>query len=219
MSDDNQIVSVANTPISTGALPSVAISQVGDKNTQIAHADNVVVQKSYNIFANPMTVKKGVVQNQSWQPSTEYYNLIVGGSDEYMDAAINAGSILMGKDRVLSIGYSDETQKRFGRLSADDITLIKSFPSIIASENHRYGNTDDDHQAFFGRITDVSFEDNGIRLYFHTIYQIPQQRLNEMIFELSIKHSSAFNELNNTYWSIKRADLLAVLSAAGLRPF
>lgn len=219
MSKEELIVPVVNIPATAGISPAVSISQVGDKNTQIAHADSVVVQKSYNIIASLATVKRGMTQGQSWQPSTEYYNLIVGGGDEYMDAAFRAENILIRKDRVLTVGCSDETRSIFGHLDDAAIERIKLFPSLIASENHHYGRTDDDHQTYFGRIIDIGFEDNGIRLYFQTIFPILQQRLNEMPFELSISYSSAFNELNTTHWAIKRANLLAVLTAAGLKPF
>ncbi|MDR1409784.1 MAG: hypothetical protein LBJ12_05915 [Oscillospiraceae bacterium] len=86
------------------------------------------------------------------------------------------------------------------------IERIKLFPSIIASENHNYGRTNEEHQAFFGRITDIGFEDNGIRLYLQAIYQISQQRLNEI-------------EFDRTHWAIKRVNLLDVLTASGLKPF
>jgi len=199
------------------------MSQVGDKNTQIAHADHVIVQKSYNpmIFANSGTVKRsaGTIQNGSWQPSTDYYNLIVYGNDEYMEGALTVGSLLLSKDRVLSYGCTEETKARFERLDNEAITRIKSFPSIFASENHSYGRTDDDHQALLGRINDIGFEDNGIRLYFQTFYPIPQKRLNGLVFELGFVYSSSFNEFNRTHWAIKRVDLLAVLKAAGLNLF
>ena len=77
MSDDLQIIPPDSLLTTTGGLPPAAMSQVGDKNTQIAHADHVVIQKSYNLFANGGSVKRstGLIQGNSWQPSTDYYNL------------------------------------------------------------------------------------------------------------------------------------------------
>ena len=220
MKDEMQIVPDTVLPATTGVSPPVAVSQVGDRNTMIAHAENVAVQNNYNFIANGTTTKRsnGLLQGDSWQPSREYYTLIVSGSDEYIETAIATGSLLIDKDRVLEYS-TDETKAKFERLTDEDIEQIKTFPSIIASENHYYGRTDDDHQAFFGRITDIGFEDNGIRLYLQTIYQIPQQRLNGMQRELALSYSSSFNEFNRSHWSIKRVNLLDVLTAAGLKPF
>ncbi|GHV05322.1 hypothetical protein FACS1894217_02000 [Clostridia bacterium] len=220
MSDELQTMQLIDLPATTGVSPPAVLSQVGDKNTQIAHAENVVIQKSFNFIANGGITKKSgsLTQSMSWQPSNEYYNLIVSGSDEHMEKALAVGSLLIQKDRVL-MGCTEETKARFERLDDVAIEQIKLFPSIIASENHNYGRTDEEHQAFFGRITDIGCEDNGIRLYLQTIYPISQQRLNEIEYDLALQYSSSFNEFNRTHWAIKRVNLLDVLTASGLKPF
>lgn len=44
---------------------------------------------------------------------------------------------------------------------------------------------------------------------------LPQQRLNEALFELDISGTDSFNEFNRMHWSIKKIDLIAELQELG----
>ncbi|MHB1153720.1 MAG: hypothetical protein ACYC00_15565, partial [Eubacteriales bacterium] len=95
------------------------------------------------------------------------------------------------------------------------IEFIKTLPTIFASENTRYGRSDDTQQAFFGMVTDVRVQDNGVKIYYQTLNAIPQKRLNELTNELAIVNRP-FNELDRTHWTIKRVDLVEELRDAGI---
>lgn len=82
--------------------------------------------------------------------------------------------------------------------------MLKTYPAIIATENHTYGKTDEDHYAAYGLIVDVKIQDNGIKVYYQILNWIPQQKINELRFELGIEGCSGTNELNRMHWAIKR---------------
>jgi len=107
-------------------------------------------------------------------------------------------------------------KEQFSALSDAAISLIKTFPPLFASENHHYGKTDADHNAIFGLVSGVRIQDNGIKIHFQPLWPIPQQRLNEIAYQLAIQGASSFNELNRTHWAIKRLNLIEELKAAGI---
>ena len=174
------------------------ITQDGNKNTQVTHANNVNI-----IPGAPANTKVAI--------NTEYYNLFVVGNESFSN-----GHFIVPKDRALTEYMSPEAKAQFSNLSIAAISQIMSLPSIFASENHRYGKTDDSHQAYFGIVTDIKPQDNGIKIYFRSYSAIPQQRLNELAFELAIQGSRSFNELNRTHWAIKRINLIEELNKAGV---
>ena len=141
----------------------------------------------------------------------DYYNLFVIGDETFCD-----GHFIVPKDRALTESTSQDVKAQFAALSEDAILQIKTFPSLFTSENHRYGKTDDTHQAYFGLVTDVRIQDNGIKIYFRPLSAIPQQRLNEIAFKLAIQSASSTNELNRTHWAIKKVNLIEELKAAGI---
>ena len=62
----------------------------------------------------------------------------------------------------------------------------------IATENHSYGKNDEAHYAHYGIITDIKVQDNGIKIYYQFLKSIPQQKLNELLFELGLQGNSSF---------------------------
>lgn len=203
MKKDLQTLPDANLPANA-----TVFTQTGDKNTQIAHANNV--NNVYNIIV-PTLLPTGGVVNKAVTLNREYYNLFVVSCETFGD-----GHFTVPKDRALTEHMSSETEAQFSSLSDDAISQIKTFPSLFASENHRYGKTDDDHQAYFGIVTDVKIQDNGIKVYFHAWSTISQQILNEIAFKLALQGASSFNELNRTHWAIKRVNLIEELQSAGV---
>ena len=77
----------------------------------------------------------------------------------------------------------------------------------------------DNHYADYGIITDVKVQDNGIKVYYQLLNKIPQQKLNELLFELGIQGNSNFNELNRMHWAIKRINMVEVLGENGIPLF
>ena len=149
--------------------------------------------------------------NTTFTLNTDYYNLFVIGTETFSD-----GHFIVPKDRALTESMTPENKAQFSALTDEAIARIRTFPSIFASENHYYGKTDDDHQAIFGIVKEVRIQDNGIKIHFQSLWPIQQQRLNEIIFQLAIGGTTAFNELNHTHWAIKRVNLIEELRAAGI---
>lgn len=149
--------------------------------------------------------------NTTFTLNTDYYNLFVIGTETFSD-----GHFIVPKDRALTESMTPENKAQFSALTDEAIARIRTFPSIFASENHYYGKTDDDHQAIFGIVKEVRIQDNGIKIHFQSLWPIPQQRLNEIIFQLAIDGTTSFNELDRTHWAIKRVNLIEELRAAGI---
>lgn len=183
--------------------------QTGEKSVQVAQAQNVnhVVNLILPAMAPGPIGNGGTIVNLK----LDYYNLFVIGDETFCD-----GHFIVPKDRALTESTSQDVKAQFAALSEDAILQIKTFPSLFTSENHRYGKTDDTHQAYFGLVTDVRIQDNGIKIYFRPLSAIPQQRLNEIAFKLAIQSASSTNELNRTHWAIKKVNLIEELKAAGI---
>ena len=80
--------------------------------------------------------------------------------------------------------YIKRTEGSLCSLTDEAISVLKTYPAIIATENHAYGRTDADHYAVYGLIIDVKIQDNGIKVYYQILNWIPQQKINELRFEL-----------------------------------
>ena len=194
------------------SLPTAPASQTvfthsGDNGVQIANSGTA------NVF---LPASNGMVYNAGNAINTEFYNLFVVG-----DESFNESFFLIGKDRVLTTteGVAPEISAQFATLTPEAIKAIKTFPSLFVSENRHYGRTDTDHLALFGIVTDIRIQENGIKIYFQRFCSIPQQRLNDIMFNLAIKGKPSYNELNRTHWAIKRINLIEELRAAGISVF
>lgn len=136
------------------------------------------------------------------------------GTEQYNDPFF-----IVPKDRALTESTSQEMKELCASLSPEAIAIIKSFPAIFCSENHRYAKTDPDHMAYYGYVTDIKVQDNGIKVYFTKLNQLPQQVLIDLSEDLCIGGARSFTELSRTHWAIKRINLIEVLEKAGYRVF
>lgn len=164
----------------------------------------------YVVMPAPLSTTRST-SSSAFALNTDYYNLFVIGIETFAD-----GHFIVPKDRALTESMTTENKAQFSVLTDEAIARIKTFPSLFASENHHYGRTDDNHQAIFGLVNEVRIQDNGIKIRFNPLWQIPQQRLNEISCNLAIEGASSFNELNRTHWAIKRLNLIEELRAAGI---
>ena len=199
-------IQLANNTLPATATPQTVIHNSGDNVTQIANNQGGTINF---VFASA----NGALYNATTKISSEYYNLFVVGDEPF-----NEGFFLIDKDRALTVteGVAADISEQFASLSPEAQALIKTFPSIFASENHQYGHTDEAQLAVFGVVTDIRIQENGIKIYYQRFCTILQQRLNEIMLKLAIKGSSSFNELNRTHWTIKRINLIEELRAAGI---
>ena len=199
-------IQLANNTLPATATPQTVIHNSGDNVTQIANNQGGTINF---VFASA----NWALYNATTKISSEYYNLFVVGDEPFND-----GFFLIDKDRALTVaeGVAADISGQFASLSPEAQALIKTFPSIFASENRQYGHTDEAQLAVFGVVTDIRIQENGIKIYYQRFCTILQQRLNEIMLKLAIKGSSSFNELNRTHWTIKRINLIEELRAAGI---
>ena len=198
------VIQIAENKLSSTNTPTTVFKNSGDNGLQISN------QGTINVF---MTANNGGVYNAGSAISNAYYNLFVVGGEPF-----NEGHFLVEKDRALTTaeGIAPEISAEFAALTPEAIAKIKTFPSLIAGENRQYGCTDTDHLAFFGMVTDIRIQENGIKIYFQKFCSLPQQRLNETMRELAIHGKPSYNELNRTHWAIKKVNLIEELKAAGI---
>ncbi|KGP76134.1 hypothetical protein JT05_06610 [Desulfosporosinus sp. Tol-M] len=196
-------------PLDNLPANATVFAQTGERSVQVAQANNV--NNVVNLIIPMMSTGPGGFVNRNVALNMDYYNLFVIGDETFC-----GGHFTVPKDRALTESMSSEVKAQFAALGEDAISQIKTFPSLFASENHGYGKTDDAHQACFGIVTDVKIQDNGIKIHFHPLWAVPQQKLNEIAFNIALQGASSFNELNRTHWAIKKVNLIEELKAAGI---
>ena len=166
-------------PSQPGALqtqtPNTTFNLPGDNNTLVAHTD--AVNNTYSVMmmngAPPMPGSPSAVQTITL--NTDFYNLLVVGNDELNPQYCHC---LVRKDRAITESTSKELKAAYAALTDEAISVLKTYPAIIATENQAYGRTDADHYAAYGLIIDVKIQDNGIKVYYQILNWIPQQKIN-----------------------------------------
>lgn len=189
----------------------VNLTQTGNDNTQIAYVEkyeqSVVILPGVPSVGLPV-IGQGVTFNY------DCFNFFVLGTEQYEEPCF-----IVPKNRALTESTSQEMKDLCASLSPEAIAIIKTFPAIFCSENHYYAKTDPDHMAYYGDITDIKNQDNGVKVYFTKLNQLPQQVLIDLSEELCIGGARSYTELSHTHWAIKRINLIEVLERAGYRVF
>jgi len=205
-------------PVIPPVLPTTStpttINLPGNGNTLIAQANTV--QQNVNLILIPgsQPLNNGIVSGAQQTFDHDYYSLFVIG-----DETFTSDHFLVPKDRALTESTMQELKDSLASLSPDAVATIKTFPALFASENHFYGRTDDAQNAYYGFVTDIKIQDNGIKVYFRPLNSVPQQKLNDIASELGLGRASSFNELNRTHWAIKKINLIEALRDAGISVF
>lgn len=192
------------------------VNQQAEKIVNVNRAESVTTGNITNnmYFAAGNHMQQVVSGN--FGTSHDYYNLFVQFDEEFF----SQGHFYVSKDRALNTQLtSDYIREKINELDPESIEKIKTFPAIFCSENHQMGKTDDEQLAYYGLVTDVKVQDNGIKIYYRVLNPIKQQTLNEHLFDLGIDGNDRFNELNHTHWAIKRIDLVTTLREIGLQVF
>ena len=143
----------------------------------------------------------------------DYYNLFVWGADLKIE---HLAPFKVDSDRALTEFMDSNIKEMFSTLEdASTVQKVLSFPCLFANENRRSGRADADQTVGFGYIKQIKVRRNGVMIYPHVIYRLPQQRINEALFELDLHGNSSYNEFNRSHWSIKKIDLIAELIDMG----
>ncbi len=189
----------------------VNLTQTGNDNTQIAYVEKY--EQSVVILPGVPSVGMDVI-GQGVTFNYDCFNFFVLGTEQYEEPCF-----IVPKNRALTESTSQEMKDLCASLSPEAIAIIKTFPAIFCSENHHYAKTDPDHMAYYGYVTDIKVQDNGVKVYFTKLNQLPQQVLIDFSEELCIGGAKSYTELSHTHWAIKRINLIEVLERAGYRVF
>ena len=186
-------------------------NQHGANGVQIAHANTV----NAPIIVVPPTQTRTVARSHAGgqqQLNTDAYHLFV----TYQEEGIENGVLRMEPERALTEYTNPELKARFASLDATAIKTLKTYPAVFTTESRDYGQTDEDHMACWGLVTDIQVQDGGIRIAFQKICDFPLQRLNENTQAFGLSSRSRFNELNRTHWALKRVNLLQAFIDVGI---
>ena len=215
MSDDAQLVKAEQNLPQTPQPAQSNLNQYGNDSTQIAYVQNYdgTVNQTVVILPNGSTAGTPLTENGL---SFDYdcFNLFVLGAEAYTDPYF-----IVPTDRALTESTVQEIKDKCASFTPEAIAEIKKYPALFCSENHNYTKTDPDHMAYYGYIKDIKVQDNGIKIYFQILNQIPQQTLIALAYELNIGKPYSLTELSRTHWAIKRINLVEVLEKAGYRVF
>ena len=187
------------------------LTQNGDNNIQVAHADTI----NQNVIIAPSIQNSNdAVKSLNQKHDYDCYNLFVIGGESF-----DGSYFIVPKDRALTESTSQEMKNECAALTPEAIEKIKMYPALFASENENYGRAGSNQIAYYGYVTGVKIQDNGIKINFQKLNDIPQQLINDLAFELNLGRASSYNELNRTHWAIKRINLVEELKNKGIRVF
>lgn len=209
MPNDLQSTTPSALDISSGT-PVSSVQQTGEKNVFANRVDtmNITIQST----AAPQLLTQKPLPTAMTVSRTHYNLFVTYGADFSKSTPFTVEAA-----RALTEYMDDDLKSEFSSLSPDVIEKVKSFPCIFANENEDYGHTDEEQALGYGYIRQIKVRKDGIKIYPQIIYLLPQQRLNEALFDLDIRGSSSFNEFNRMHWSIKKIDLIAELQELGFQ--
>mgnify|MGYP003098330516 FL=1 len=218
MSDDTQIAKMGQSLPKTNQpqQPIQAnLNQYGNESTQIAYVQHYDATTNQTVLIMQGTQPaSGTVIGQGVTFNYDCFNFFVLGTEQY-----DGATFMVPKNRALTESTSDEMKAQCAALTPEAIEIVKTFPALFCSENHYFTKTDPDHMAYYGYVTDIKVQDNGIKIYFTKLNTLPQQVLIDLAADLCIGGAKAYNELSWTHWAIKRVNLVEVLEKAGYRVF
>lgn len=213
---NNELLNAKTKNLPANTKP-VTFSQVGDKNIQVAHANQILTNMNIfmlNGFSNPASGQNEALSQLRFyltNRSSEYYNFFVIKGEIF-----DNGRFFVPPDRALTESIDAGLKRQLASLSESAKARIKTFPSLFMSEIDRkeIGQT-----AYYGFVTDIIVQGNGIRIEFQKLCSLPQHKLNEIFHELALEGKPDCNELYRMHWTVKQIDLLEALRLAGLSVF
>lgn len=194
-------------PLAAPAL--FEVTQGGENNTNIAHVEHanmpvLIVQQTAQASSTALPMMS---LELDWR---NYHLFVIAGED------FSTGRFFVDPTRALTEYTSDELKQRYQHLTPAAIEELKRFPALFMAENEEFGKATSGQYAYWGYLTDIRVQDNGIRITFTRICPVPQQKLNENNNHFGIFSRSRFSELNRTHWALKRVNLHESFNEAGI---
>ena len=200
---------------STELTPQTTVNQYGEKNVHIDSVENL--NQSLIVLPVMIQASNGTMQMSNKQLNPNCYHLFVLGGESFAD-----GHFVISADRALcSYWTNEDLREKYGRLTADIIEELKTYPALFVPEaDAYYGKPSDEQQSFWGLIDDIRVQDNGIKIRFQRILPIPLKDICSIGFELGLKDmTKAITELNRTHWALKNINLIEELRDANISLF
>ena len=198
-------------PHETGLATQTTVNQYGEKNIHIDEVANL----HQNVIMVPMFQRPSAGGRPTQQAlRTDYYHLFVMGGETF-----ETDHFIVPPDRALMKYWTnDELRDKYGSLSVEAIEELKMFPALFMPEpDTYYAKAGEDQAAYFGFVTDIRVQDNGIKIRYNPMLAIPLQAVCNIGFELGMKDMTrALTELNKTHWALKRINLVEELKDAKL---
>ena len=206
----NELIKPPTAPL---AIPGT--EQTGESNFNVTNQAGGFLTINYQL--PPKTTSSSAEQMMAIMSfSREYYQLIVTMEEDVFSTgtvAVSTGSALLKKH------VPEEIYERCSSLTEAGIAELKKIPAIICKENTDYhGNTDPEQKAIYAYIKKIRKEKSVIKVVFEPIRAFSQYKLCEkrsaVFFDLNME--CALTDLNQTGWSVHKANLFEAFDEAGL---
>lgn len=113
-------------------------------------------------------------------------------------------------------GPNREEQEKYRTFTAENIAKITAMPSLLLERNEYNGIPREAQIAYFGYVYRFEILDESVMFNFNALDCVQQIPLTKLLDKLNLAHTEFVSELDKHHWSIKRADLIDVLTSFGL---
>lgn len=189
------------------------MEQHGDRNLQVGEIENFTQNVSVLVMPSKKQESKAVISDALMVDNDLFHLVVVGG------CSLQNEVVTVSKEYALTASTVEEVMKELATLSPEAIEVLKTYPALIMDKNKHYGKADASQKAVYGFITDIIELDETVELHFQILNWIPQQTVLGLADSLGIRRASAWNELDDTHWAVKKVKLTEVLEGAGIRAF
>lgn len=189
------------------------MEQHGDRNFQVGEIGNFTQNVSVFVMPSKKQESKAVISDALMVDNDFFHLIVVGG------CSLQNEVVIVSKKFALTASTAEEVVRELATLSSDAIEVLKTYPALIMDKNKHYGRADASQKAVYGFITDIIELDEAIELHFQILNWIPQQTVLGLADSLGIRRASAWNELDDTHWAVKKVKLTEVLKGVGVRVF
>lgn len=193
------------------AIPKV-FTQTGDGNIQATDIKDF--HFSQIVISQPISSSNAQTQVSLLSIDKDHYNLFV--IEDNFSSLFTPASFHLSKELALAKYISEEDKKEFSCLDSHAIDKIKRFPSIFATINTIPGKSDEQQNAFYGRVFGLTLLESSIKVEIILTKVVPQILLNQIAPELRILNRPNYNEFDIPHWTIKPVNLIDVLGKRGL---
>lgn len=189
------------------------MEQHGDRNFQVGEIGNFTQNVSVLVMPSKKQESKAVISDALMVDNDFFHLIVVGG------CALQNEVVTVSKKCALTASTAEEVVRELAELSPEAIEVLKTYPALIMDKNKHHGRADASQKAVYGFITDIIELDEAIELHYQILNWIPQQTVLDLSDSLGIRRASAWNELDDTHWAVKKVKLTEVLKGTGIRVF